>query len=158
MKNSRANTSATQRTGRARVGVRGAPQYRVVAGEGDRGDERVGDALLGVDGRVDSVGHRGQEPLGFPPDQPRDQIVAARIAPVGGHPGDAGPAHHVLDGEALQPDGCRLLQRGIQQPLAGAVGGFVDPATGPGAADDDDEVGVDHRATTSGSSGGATTN
>ncbi len=109
-----------------------------------------GDALLGVDGGLDGVGHRGQEPLRFPPDQRRDQIVAARIAPVGGHPGDAGPAHHVFDGDALQPDGCRLLQRGIQQPLAGAVGGFVDPASRPGAADDDDELGVDHRATTSG--------
>ena len=82
-------------------------------------------------------------------DQRRDEIVTTRIAPVGGHPRDTGLADHLLDGDAVQPDGCRFLQRGIQQSLTGPVGGFVDAAaakrTGR-AADDDDEPGVDHRA------------
>ena len=72
-----------------------------VAGECDRGDERLGHSFVRVLDGVDGVGNRGEKTLGFPAHQRLDQIVAAWIAAVGGHAGYAGTPNHVLDRNAL---------------------------------------------------------
>ena len=98
---------------------------------------------------VDRVGDRGEEALGLASHQRLDQVVAARVAAVGRHPGHAGAADHVLDRNPLQPNGCRLLQRGIQYALAGAVGRLVHAAADGRAADHLDQLAVDHSAAAS---------
>ena len=73
-------------------------------------DERLGHALVRIVDGVDRVGDRGEEALGLAPHQRLDQVVAARVAAVGRHPGHAGAADHVLDRNPLQPNGRGLLQ------------------------------------------------
>ena len=115
-------------------------------GEPDRGDERLRHALVRILGGVDGVGDRGEEALSFASHQRLDQIVAARVAAVGRHPGYACAADDVLDCNPLQPNGCRFVQGGVQDALAGTVGGFVDVAACGRAADHFDQLGVDHSA------------
>ena len=119
------------------------------AGEADRGDERLGHTVVGIGDRVDRVGDRGQEALGLAAHQRLDQIVAAGVAAVGGHPGNAGPPHHVLDRNALQANGGSLLHSSVEDALTGAVRRLVDAAASGRCADHLDELRIDHGAATS---------
>ena len=178
MKNNRANTSATQRTccdgdpglvtvnvvgdeGRSHrqqldgigdrrgLGLSGPAQHRMYAGEGHRGDERLGNPVVGVRDAFDGIGDRGEEALRLAAHQGLDKIVPARVATIGRHPRHTRPPNHIFDRDALQPNGGRLRQRGIQDALTGAVGRLVDAAACTRAADHLDNLGVDHDAATS---------
>jgi hypothetical protein len=95
---------------------------------------------------VDRVGDRGEEALCLASYQRLDQVVAARVATVGRHPGHASAADHVFDRNPLQPNGRRFVQSGVQYALAGAVGRHVHAATHGRAADHLDQLAVDHSA------------
>ena len=131
---------------RGRFELSGAAQHRMLAGERDRGDEGLGHAVVRILDGVDRVGDRGEEALGLASHQRLDQVIAARVAAVGRHPGHACSADHILDRNPLQPNGSRFLKRGVEYALAGAVGRLVHAAAGGGAADDLDQLAVDHSA------------
>ena len=104
---------------------------------------------FGILDAVDGVGDRAEKALRLPAHQRLDQIVAPRVSAIGRHPRHARPPNHVLDRDALQPNGGGLGQRGVQDALTGAVGRLVDTAARARAADHLDELGVDHDAATS---------
>ena len=127
----------------------GPAQHRVFAGEGDRGDERLGHAVVGIRDGVDRIGDGGQEALGFTAHQRLDHIVAAGVAAVRGHPGHARSTHHIFDRNALQANGSGFHQGGIEDALAGAVRRIVDASARTRTADHLDELRVDHGAAAS---------
>jgi hypothetical protein len=122
----------------------GAAQHRMSPGERDRGDKRLRHALMRILDGVDRAGDRAEEALRLAPHECFDEVVAARAATVGRHPGYACAADHVLDRNPLQPNGCRFLRCGIEYALAGVVGRLVDAATHGRTADDFDQLAVDH--------------
>ena len=79
-----------------------------------------------------------------------DQVVPPRVSAICRHPRDTGATDHVLDRNTLQPNGCRLGQRSIEDALACPVGRFVDPTACACATDDLDELGIDHDVATLG--------
>ena len=128
--------------------VRGATQYRVLTGEGHRGDERLRHAFFGVVDTADGIRHRGQETLSFPAHQRFHQIVPPGVTTVDRHPRHAGPAHHVLDREPLQPSGGRLLPGGIEDARVVWSIQPVDAFRFRRGAQQIDEHAIHHRAAT----------
>jgi hypothetical protein len=121
----------------------------MVARERHCGDERFGDPLPRILDAVDGIGYGAEESLRLPADQRRHQVVPSWIAPIRRHSRDTGPAYHVLDRNALQPNGCGLTARRVQDALAGVVDGLVGSPGRARAADHLDQLQADHDAATS---------
>ena len=115
-------------------------------GELDRGDEGLGHAVVRILDDVDRTGDRGEEALSLSSHQRPDQVIAARVAALGRHSGYACSADHLFDRNPLQPNGSCFLKRGVQYALARAVGRLVHAAADSGAADNLDQLAVDHSA------------